>query len=327
MNSTSEVNVAPAPMAPQEEQSFALVLVCGLATTALALFGVYLLDVKAEDFHIMGWYADYVLPVGALIVGVVAASGYGIASWLSGIKITRGLLWAVVVLQLAAYFAAQYIEFKNRHLIYRGTGKPVGFIEYFDATARSMYWKQDDGKRGEPLGNWGYAVRALEILGFVGGGLLVPVLLRKAPYCQSCRRYMRTRQIALVAASVPLKKVKKSDMAAQAAYKTEQEEAFAKGKGIWETMRQLAEGGKATEFGNKLAELQAGKKGAAKLPQRLSIKLVSCARCQSGWLHVHLVVGQGREIKQIEFARCDVSSEFVRALQPSPMHPAMVAKS
>jgi hypothetical protein len=52
-----------------------------------ALVGVYLLATNTKDFNIMGWYANYVLPIGALLVGLVASSGYGIASWITGQKI------------------------------------------------------------------------------------------------------------------------------------------------------------------------------------------------------------------------------------------------
>jgi hypothetical protein len=317
MNTSADVNLSPAPMATQEQQSYTLVLICGLVTTALALFGVYLLNTNVEDFHIMGWYANYVLPIGALIVGLVAASGYGLASWFSGIKITRGLLWAVVVLQLAAYFAAQYIEFAS-HKPVPANGDPVSFFEYLDFAARSFAWKQKDGSTGQPLGAWGYAFRALEVLGFVAGGLIVPALMRKAPYCDACRRYMRKRQLGLLAASVPARKVKKSDAAGLAAYQAEQEQAFDNGKRACETLRQLAETNQVPEFQNKLADFTAGKKKTALLPRRLSLHLVHCTRCCGGWLQATLWLGQGREQKQSEYARQNLHPEFVRALLPGP---------
>jgi hypothetical protein len=222
-----------------------------------------------------------------------------------------------MLLQLAAYFAAQYIEFASLKLIHRD-GRPVGFFEYYDFAARSFAWKQKDGTQGEPLGAWGYAFRGLEVLGFVAGGLIVPIVLRKAPYCDVCQRYMRQKQLALFAASVPARKVKKSDIAGLEAYKAEQEQALETGKQTWERLRQLAEKNQAADFQKAVSELGAGSKQAAKLPIRLSMKLVSCARCQGGWLLVHLVSGQGRELKQTEFARADVHPEFVRGVQPSP---------
>jgi hypothetical protein len=304
--------VAPRPL--QGSFSFALVLAVGLATTALTLLGVYVVDVKTEDFHIMGWYADYVIPAGAMLVGLAASSGYGIASWLTGIKITRHLLWVVVIFQFFAYFTAQYIEFKNLRLIHRD-GTPVGFFEYFDFAARSFAWKQKDGRPGEPLGSWGYVFRGLEVIGFVGGGLIVPVLLRKAPYCKTCRRYMRTKSLGFLPASVPARKIKKSDTEGMAAYQAEQAKALEAGQKFLETLRQLAIEGQSQDFQAALSGLNAQKKDTLKLPTRFSLHLVHCSRCAAGWLRVNLMTGQGRETKQSEVARADVSPDFVQTLR------------
>src|SRR3954451_13699871 len=146
---TQETILPPAPTSVREGRSYLPGGISGLITSVLALVGGDVLDVSANDFHIMGWYADYVLPVGAVIVGVVAASGYGLGSWFSGVKITRNLVWIVLALQVAAYFGAQYIEFKNLHLIHRANDTPVGFFEYYDAVARSFAWQQHNGSAGE----------------------------------------------------------------------------------------------------------------------------------------------------------------------------------
>ena len=53
MNTTPETNPSVTYTGPQEEKSYSLVLFYGLASTALALFGVYLLDRTTTDFHIM----------------------------------------------------------------------------------------------------------------------------------------------------------------------------------------------------------------------------------------------------------------------------------
>ena len=62
------------PPPPRRSKPFSTVLYAGLATSALALFGVFLLA-KYTDEYIMGLYVNYVLPAGAMLVGVVAASG------------------------------------------------------------------------------------------------------------------------------------------------------------------------------------------------------------------------------------------------------------
>ncbi len=296
-------------------RSSSLVIISGLATTAITLLGVYLLNVFAEDFNVMGWYANYVIPIGALIVGVAASSGYGLASWFSGIKITRSLLWTVLALQIVAYFAAQYIEFKSQHLVFRDTGKPIGFVEYFDAGARSFTWKQKDGSQGEPLGLWGYLFRGLEIAGFAAGGLIVPGLMRKAPYCEPCQRYMRTKPLAFIPASVPLKKIKKSDTAAQAAHDAEQTQAGERGQAILEATRKLVAEGKAGEFQNALAELKAHQKEVLKLPRRVSLRLVSCLGCSAGRVEAALLLGQANQIQQTELGGTDAPADFIQIVR------------
>ena len=303
------------PASPRRK-SFLLVLYSGVATSALALLGVYLLDSSGSDFNIMGLYGDYVIPAGAMIVGAVASSGYGIASWFSGVKISRSLLWTVLAIQIGVYFIAQYIAFSHLHLVHREDGSPVGFFEYYDFMARSFAWKNESGTgRGAPLGIWGYAFRLLEIVGFVAGSLIVPAILYKAPYCQPCQRYMRTRHLSLFAASVPFKKIKKSDTAGKATHQAEQEQAFAQGKNVSESLLKMAAENKSDNFNQTLAHLASAKKAANKLPHRIILHLISCNQCHSGWLRSRLLSGKGKQLKTTELARADVPPEFVASIR------------
>ena len=61
----------------------------------------------------MGFYVKLIIPLGAIGVGALAGSGYGIASAWTGAKIGRGLLLTVCLLLVAAYFVAKYIEFRD----------------------------------------------------------------------------------------------------------------------------------------------------------------------------------------------------------------------
>ena len=129
-----------------------LVFLGGAGTTALALAGVWALSRFAET-NVMGWYADYVLPVGALLVGMVASSGFALGSWFGGARITGRLLLAVAAALVAGYWAAQLLEF---HLLFPDgasfeDGTPAGFLDYYDAVTRSFAW-EDHGKTGSALG-------------------------------------------------------------------------------------------------------------------------------------------------------------------------------
>jgi hypothetical protein len=300
------------PIAPGRDAR-TTVLLSGLATTALALVGVYLLSTSTDDFNIMGWYADYVLPVGPLIVGFVAASGYGIASWRTGQKITRSLLWTVLALQVVAYFAGQYIEFHSLGLQYKD-GTPVSFLTYFDFAARSFSWQQDDGSAGSPLGLWGYGLRLLEIAGFCGGSLAVPLILRAVPYCESCQSYMKTKEAGLLPASVPSRKVKKSDATAQASYDVERQEAWKRGGALTAAITERAAAGDFDGYRALLAEHLPQKRQIEKLPSRIALSVVRCPKCSGGFLKTVLRTGHGKQIEQKELGRHALTPTFVRVV-------------
>ena len=84
------------------------VILFGLATTAAALAGVWFAG--QHDVNIMGWYANYVIPAGAILVGLAASSGYGLGSYVTGTKVSGRLLVMVLALLTASYFAAKYLQ-------------------------------------------------------------------------------------------------------------------------------------------------------------------------------------------------------------------------
>jgi hypothetical protein len=137
----------------------------------------------------MGWYANYIIPAGALLVGLVAASGYGAVAWWTGLKMTRKLVWTVTIELAVSYFIAQFGEYQQ---LFDDTSL-AGFFEWFDRSTRAFAWQDHSGHAGSPFGVLGYGMRALELAGFLGGGALVPLALRHKPYCDPCRTYKRTR--------------------------------------------------------------------------------------------------------------------------------------
>jgi hypothetical protein len=261
----------------------------------------------------MGWYANYILPIGALIVGLVASSGYGISSWVTGQKITRSLLWTVLALQVAAYFAGQYIEFHSMDLRF-DDGTPVGFLTYFDYAARAFAWQKKDGSAGEPLGVWGYAFRLLEIAGFCGGSLIIPLVLRAVPYCEGCQVYMKTREAGLLPASAPARRIKKADLAAQAAYEAEQAEASRRGGSLVMAAGERATAGDVDGFRAVLAEHAPQRKAIEKLPARVALAVVRCPKCSSGFLKTTLRTGHGKQLQQKEMGRSELTPTFVRVV-------------
>ena len=301
------------------------VIAAGTFTTALALLGVWLLDVIGGA-HIMGWHADYVIPIGAIVVGIAASCGYGIASYVTGLKIRKGLLWSILLLQVGGYFAAQYITFASMGPLYvRGTRHRVTFPEYFHVTATHFAWKKQYGQgHGAPLGGAGYFFIGLEILGFAVGSLIVPGALMLVPYCELCQMYMKTKKLATLAASVPGRAPRKADAQGTTAYENQQRQAFDSAKSKLAGFGQLVRAGDAPTLRQELDALRPTSKAAEKLPVRISVNLVCCPNCYSGHLRSVLLTGQGKQQRSTQLEKTELTPEFVHGLT-NPAIPAPAA--
>lgn len=298
-----------------------LVVLSGLATTALALAAAYLLDAYGKT-NAMGWYLGRIVPAGAILVGLVAASGYGIASLRTGVRIHRALLATILLLQLAAYFGARYAEFVSLGpLVDRATGQPVGFVEYFHVTASGARWKEDRGRgAGELVAPTGYGIVVLEILGFLAGGLAGPVVLMKAPYCDLCQVYMRDKLLCVIPASEWAKSIDRSDPARLAAYRAEQEGALADGMATLRRLDELATSGDADRFAREVGRLRQSSNRADDLPVRIALSLVHCPNCRGGYLAPALREGEGQSVRTTPVERTELRPDFVRSVETLPSH-------
>jgi len=286
------VRVAAASPAP-------LVLAAGLISTALALAGVWALSRFAGE-NVMGWYANYVIPAGAILVGLVASSGFGVGSWTAGAKVTGLLLLGVALILVGGYWAAQYIEF--RLLFPDGAvtqdGTAVGFLDFYDAVTRGFAWVEH-GEKGSELGAWGYALRVGEIVGFSGGGLAIPFLLRKMPYCQACGVYMRSPVVALLPAGIVPKRVSKKKVEELAAREDQANAVYARAQAGLARILEAGKKGDAATFAAAVAEEGplARKRATGKLSARIQLKVVHCSRCAAGELRASVMAGQGKQVK------------------------------
>jgi hypothetical protein len=173
-----------------------MVVTSGLATTALAfacVWGAAAAGVQLMGYYVLLWHI-IPIPAGAFAVGLIASVGYGAASYLTQRKVSGYLLSSILELLLVSYVIAQYLHYRSA---VSGLGdEAVGFLTFFDRTTRAFAWNGGGG----PIGELGYAIRALEIAGFVGGGLVVPAVLRKKPYCDRCRCYRHSKYVAFAPA-------------------------------------------------------------------------------------------------------------------------------
>jgi hypothetical protein len=303
---------------PPRRSSDLAVVLTGLATTALTLFFIFWLARQIADFDIMGWYWLFIIPVGAILVGIAAGSGYGLMSWLKGRKISGSLLGAIVALLALAYAAAQWVEFKSLNL----ERYDVDFFRYFDVTTRSMTFKlmRSQTPSGS-LGVLGYLFRLLELAGFSLGGLFIPIMLRAKPYCDSCLTYMRRGTRWWLPAGVPTRKISKKDTLAMNAYQRDMDAAHKKGLDLLNGLVAAIKAGDTTAFRSILEGNAVEAKEANRLLESINLTLHSCAQCRTGMLEMELRAGLADKTKLAPLGREPISAGFIAALgdiRPQP---------
>lgn len=174
----------------------AAVAAAGLATTILVvLANAWLADRLA--LNILSLSMWLVVPVGAAIGGIVAASGYFIAARVTQTMPSRHLLWSMVLIALSAWFFGHWLEYSTM-TFEDGTrvSDTIGFWQFFKFSTehQSLTVTMRGGVTGintGELGALGYARELLQVLGFACGGLAAYVHLSQVEACKGCQRYAR----------------------------------------------------------------------------------------------------------------------------------------
>lgn len=262
----------------------------------------------------MGWYVFFIVPMGALLVGIIAGSGYGIASVWSGFRIGAYLAFAILALQIGVYFAAVYLHFRTLHLIYLGTGAPVPFTAYFHQFATAYTWRSANGQ-SSPMGNVGYVIRLIEISGFAVGGLIAPAFLGARPYCELCGIYMKPRHLMFFPASPPYRKLRPDDAEARSAYEEEQETAMNASIEGAEALMDVAEAGNAAAMAAAFGVVRPEQKSVAKLPCRIELRAILCKNCRHGTLEFNLLVGQSTGRQRRYLSETNITADFIEAIR------------
>jgi hypothetical protein len=287
-----------------------LVVIAGLLTTAATLG---LLSIGGHHgFNPMGFYVN-LIPVGALLVGLLAASGYGLASWLTGAKIGRGLLIVVASLQIVGYFAAQYVEFAQLRAT-AAISPDVDFLTYFDVMTQSFTLRDSRNTSNEPAtpwGAWGYLLRLAEVAGFAAGGVIAPAMLFSVPYCDECQVYMKTSALGRFTAGARTQKIGKRKTDLLLRYQAEHKSGLEQGLKRGEELAALVKAADTTSLGDVVRNHSVRSKEALLFTNHIALDLEHCQRCHTGHVVLKLRFGKNQQGKEQELWRLPVDAAFV----------------
>jgi len=133
------------------------------------------------------------IPLGAILSGLCAASGYYFGARLFHRRPTRILIFNVIAVAILTYFLINYLTYSVLVTNGQPVSKLMGFSQYLDFVLRHQkmeFYTPGIIQRTGDLGGFGYALAALEVFGFAIGGLFAYGHVSSAPYCENCKRYL-----------------------------------------------------------------------------------------------------------------------------------------
>lgn len=163
----------------------------GLVASVIVVAILVFMELKWE-FAFYSLMLFFIVPIGAIASGVGAAGGYYLGALLLNARPTPIILFNMVAISIGSYFTLNYVTY----LLLEIDGEPVSslvdFSGYMDVilTNMSMTIGRGNAETGE-LGNFGYVVALLQIVGFAVGGFVTYLFLKSKAFCSLCDKYYK----------------------------------------------------------------------------------------------------------------------------------------
>jgi hypothetical protein len=168
------------------------VATCGLITSILTAIGVIIVErlVGLNIFTFMVWL---IIPAGALITGMGAASGYYFGSLYFHRPPGAVLLLQMVLIAGFTQWLIYYMDYLTLVLNDgRLASDLVSFSDYMNVRLTKAHYTVGRGqtKTGE-VGDAGYWIALVQFIGFLVGGFACFGFLSDRPTCPACKKYYR----------------------------------------------------------------------------------------------------------------------------------------
>jgi hypothetical protein len=178
--------------------SEALILIAGILTS-IATVAINAIAARGGDGDLLSLSVWFIVPVGAIIGGMAAASGYYFAAVRTHTMPSRTFLLEMIGIAISTWVLALWVSYASAQSS-DGTWvrSQLSFWDFFkfqaEHTQLSIYTRAGVSETGE-LGGLGYAREFVQLLGFMLGGLFVWVTLSEREVCATCRKYAREENL------------------------------------------------------------------------------------------------------------------------------------
>ena len=175
-----------------------LVSLCGCATSLLTAIILAAVEVQT-DFSFYTFMYWFVIPVGAICSGFLAASGYYAGARVFNHRPTKILLLNMAVISVSTYFIIQFLNYYFMSIDGKAVHDYIPFSQFLNVelTHTSIQFRMRAAKIGDAVelgATMGYVYAGLQIVGFALGGIAVYTYLQAQPYCEKCSKYLASKE-------------------------------------------------------------------------------------------------------------------------------------
>jgi hypothetical protein len=264
--------------------SEALILIAGVVTS-LATIALNAIIARQSNFDFLSISVWFILPVGAMIGGMAAASGYYYAAILTDTMPSRTFLFEMVGIAVSTWVLGIWVDYALATFS-DGTAvsSQASLWEFFkfqaEHTQLTMNTHGASGESFGALGGWGYVREVGQLLGFMLGGVFVWAYLSDREVCAGCRKYAKVE--SLLTAQSP---DRFQDVLHQSNV----------------VLPDLVEDAKKLMGGSPFVGLD--------------LRLLRCPKCHTEWARPAVVVQSGKNNESRKLAMYSVSAEQATALR------------
>jgi hypothetical protein len=164
---------------------------CGLATSVLTAILVLAVEqwLNFSFFTLTFWV---IVPVGALITGCLAASGYYFGAIVANRKPGKGLLVTMVIVAGATFFLIYYMQYRTLEIDGNAVSSFVPFTTFLQVVlTKAEYGLVRSSQAHFEVGAFGYFIGFLQVVAFMLGGFGTYLALSAKPFCGTCEKYLK----------------------------------------------------------------------------------------------------------------------------------------
>lgn len=164
--------------------------ICGVITSLLTAALIVAIEhfFEFSFFTLTFWV---VVPVGALITGCLAATGYYFGAILANRRPTRQLLVSIVVVAGATFFLIYYLQYRMLDVDGTPVSELVPFTTYLQIALTKAEYGLMRSKDTIEVGAFGYVIGLIHLAAFMVGGFGTYLALQGKPFCDRCEQYFK----------------------------------------------------------------------------------------------------------------------------------------